>query len=270
MKIETLKYRVVGEGKPILLVQGGPGFPSESWGSFPEYIASLGFQCIVYDHYYLNEFDTEISEYGINLLMDEIEFIRTKLGIAKLDIFAHSFGAYEVMKYANKYPNRINKLILCSPAPLDIKYIDIMKKEVSKRLIDTQDSAKKIEQRFNNNEIDLFESNVRKSLVTQIFDNTDAKNFSELVFNNTDVKEFEVLYSKVFGAYLDFIRENSVHIELMPLVIHGSQDPLPLESSIDIVKRTNGLQLEIIDHCGHFPFAEKIEILGAYIKKHFN
>ncbi|KAK2466488.1 hypothetical protein APHAL10511_002130 [Amanita phalloides] len=51
-----------------------------------------------------------------SFFIDSLEQWRAKVGLEKMTLIGHSLGAYFSVAYALKYPSRVNKLILLSPA----------------------------------------------------------------------------------------------------------------------------------------------------------
>jgi len=51
-----------------------------------------------------------------SFFVDSLEEWREKVGLEKMTLVGHSLGAYFSVVYALKYPTRVNKLILLSPA----------------------------------------------------------------------------------------------------------------------------------------------------------
>ncbi|KAL1681402.1 Alpha/Beta hydrolase protein [Schizophyllum commune] len=51
-----------------------------------------------------------------SFFVDSLEDWRAKMGLEKMTLIGHSLGAYFSVVYALKYPERVNKLILISPA----------------------------------------------------------------------------------------------------------------------------------------------------------
>ncbi|KAL0949913.1 hypothetical protein HGRIS_009941 [Hohenbuehelia grisea] len=51
-----------------------------------------------------------------SFFIDSLEQWRVKMGLEKMTLIGHSLGAYFSVVYALKYPTRVNKLILLSPA----------------------------------------------------------------------------------------------------------------------------------------------------------
>ncbi|CAI2372178.1 unnamed protein product [Moneuplotes crassus] len=61
------------------------------------------------------DFDCETYEECESYFVNSIEKWRHKIGIGKMNLFGHSFGGFICSKYALRYAERINKLMLFSP-----------------------------------------------------------------------------------------------------------------------------------------------------------
>ena len=61
-----------------------------------------------------------------SFFIDSLEEWRIKMGLSKMTLIGHSLGAYFSVAYALRYPDRVTKLILLSPAgvPRDPNYDD--------------------------------------------------------------------------------------------------------------------------------------------------
>jgi cardiolipin-specific phospholipase len=62
-----------------------------------------------------------------SFFIDSLEEWRKKMGLEKMTLIGHSLGAYFSVVYALRYPQRVNKLVLLSPAgvPRDPNYTDV-------------------------------------------------------------------------------------------------------------------------------------------------
>jgi len=114
----SLYYEIYGEGEPFLLI-GGLGSDSASWlGVVKDF--STYFKTIVFDNRGCGRSSasgkptiTEMAKDAIALL----DFLKIK----KAHILGHSMGGYIAQELAINYPNRVNKLILESTAPVSSK-----------------------------------------------------------------------------------------------------------------------------------------------------
>lgn len=120
-----------GTGRPVLVVHGGPGFPStQPWSG----LAPLT------DRYQFSYYDqrgcgrstrpvdvfTSSNTYenmtaldqalGLGAQIADIERIRQILGEEKLILIGHSFGGFLAALYAAEFPEHVDALILVAPA----------------------------------------------------------------------------------------------------------------------------------------------------------
>lgn len=74
-----------------------------------------------------------------SFFVDSLEEWRTKMGVEKMTLIGHSLGAYFSAAYALRYPTRVHKLILLSPAGVPHNTDNLTMP--SRELTDTGDSA---------------------------------------------------------------------------------------------------------------------------------
>jgi len=112
-----LFYRIWGEGKPIVFLNGGPGFSSKGYESYAEELSKYR-KVILFDQRGTGKSRLKTSaEISISKMVKDLEKLRKHLGIEKWDVMGHSFGGRYAMYYAAKHGEHIDKLILsASPA----------------------------------------------------------------------------------------------------------------------------------------------------------
>ena len=117
----SIYYEVVGGGPrmPLVLVNGGPGFDhaymhcSDAWDRL-----AASRKVVFYDQRG-NGRSSPIKEGQSCLLADQIadlDALRARLGLEKMDLLGHSWGGYLVMAYAARHPERISHLIVVDSA----------------------------------------------------------------------------------------------------------------------------------------------------------
>ncbi len=120
-----------GSGKNVLIVHGGPGMPfREPMAGFQSLTDEYQFQ--YYDQRGCGKSTRPIDRFesqnmyenmtmldktlGLGAQIADIERIRQILGEEKLIMVGHSWGGFLASLYAAEFPNRVEKLILISPA----------------------------------------------------------------------------------------------------------------------------------------------------------
>jgi cardiolipin-specific phospholipase len=78
-----------------------------------------------------------------SFFVDSLEEWREKMGLEKMTLIGHSLGAYMSVVYALRYPTRVSKLILLSPAGVARGPNDTVP---SRELTDSQDVSESMEQ----------------------------------------------------------------------------------------------------------------------------
>lgn len=110
-----LFFKKTGEGKALFILHGLFGL-GDNWNSFSKYFSSIGFCCYAIDlrnhgrSPHSDDFSYESMAEDVRELMDEE-------GLAKVILLGHSMGGKVAMFFADKYPERLEKLIIADIAP---------------------------------------------------------------------------------------------------------------------------------------------------------
>jgi len=117
LKVSTIHEIHVAEygnpdGKPVLLVHGGPGAGSNS--TMPRYHDPAAYRIIVFDQRGSGRSTphAELEENTTWDLVADMERIRRHLGIDRWQLFGGSWGSCLSLAYAETHPDRVSELIL--------------------------------------------------------------------------------------------------------------------------------------------------------------
>ncbi|MGR4878335.1 alpha/beta fold hydrolase [Streptomyces sp. LARHCF249] len=109
-----LAYRTHGSGDPVVCLPGGPADSA--------YLGDLGGlsahrRLIVPDLRGTGRSarPEDPSSYRCDRLVDDVEALRTHLGLPAMDLLAHSAGANLAVQYAARFPHRVSRLALIAP-----------------------------------------------------------------------------------------------------------------------------------------------------------
>ena len=113
-----LYVREFGDGtRPVVMLHGG-------WGGdhagLVDAVSTLGdrYRFIFYDQRGSLRSPFPDALIAFDRHLEDLELLRRELALDRLTIVGHSMGSVLASAYASKYPDRIEQLILLSPAPL--------------------------------------------------------------------------------------------------------------------------------------------------------
>ena len=108
-------YTTIGRGAPLVIVHGGPG---ASHDYFLPYLLPLARHNKLI---FIDERGSGRSEkledpkgYTVENMVEDVEAVRTGLGLGKIALLGHSYGGVLAQAYALKYQQNLTHLILCS------------------------------------------------------------------------------------------------------------------------------------------------------------
>lgn len=163
--MEILHSRIIGEGQPIVILHGFLGM-SDNWKSTGSRYAENGFQVHLVDQRnHGQSFWSEEFNYGLMA-----EDLLAYADHHKLDTFilmGHSMGGKTAMKFAVKFPDRVEKLLVADIAP---KYYPPHHQEIINALLNV--SAQTLRSRTQADEIlasSLSDMGIRQFLLKNLY-----------------------------------------------------------------------------------------------------
>ena len=113
--MEVLHSKIVGEGKPLLILHGYFGM-GDNWKSHANKFAEDGFEVHLIDQrnhgrsFHVDAFDYEL------MVGDLYNYIQQH-NIEKVDLLGHSMGGKTAMLFATEYPELVDKLVVADISP---------------------------------------------------------------------------------------------------------------------------------------------------------
>ncbi|WP_300297466.1 alpha/beta hydrolase [Ferrovibrio sp.] len=110
----NLQYRIEGEGRPVLVVGSALYYPRCFSGNLRRHL-KLAFM----DHrgFAPGNACADKTQYALPLLIDDIEHVRSELGLGQVVILGHSGHAFMALDYAKAYPQHVSHVVMLNVAP---------------------------------------------------------------------------------------------------------------------------------------------------------
>ncbi|MDH5266946.1 MAG: alpha/beta hydrolase [Candidatus Bathyarchaeota archaeon] len=108
-------YDVKGEGFPLVMIMGLSA-NADWWYIDPHWIQELSekFKLVMFDNRGAGRTDVSDRRYAIKLFADDTAGLLDALGISKADVFGISMGGMIAQELVLNYPEKVEKLVLCS------------------------------------------------------------------------------------------------------------------------------------------------------------
>ena len=199
--------------------------------------------------------------------VDDLAAVCAELPVLPLTLVGYSWGGLLALLYAIEAADRPElaaprRLVLIDPAPVTRAYRDRFEAEFARRQKSPEIEAMRRE---------LAESGLRErdpeAYRQRLFEIGVAGYFANPALAH-DLTPF-----RVTGRVQQSVWESLGDFDLLPrlasvacptIVLHGRQDPIPLESSADVA-RALGAELVVLDPSGHVPYVERQESLFSAV-----
>lgn len=272
-----LYYKIFGDkGKPILIINGGPGFSSNYLDEFAQMMAvDMKRQVILFDQRGTGKTVVKpITKKTVSLKasLDDIEALRLHLNIKKWDIIGHAYGGALAMMYARDYPENINKLVLSSSIGMNFDFVDPMLANLKVRLsLMRQEELKELSQRQVEGKItprQFYKQRFDMLAEAYVFDQTQVPKAREIIKHETDFnyEVNQVIWDqlKVYGYDLTEAMSKFNH---PVLILHGRQDVIGESIPIFTQSIFPNSELIFINEAGRYLWLDKPEEYFSHLRK---
>lgn len=269
-----LNYTTFGAGKPILIINGGPGMNSDGFAYVAQELAKMNFQTIIYDQRGTGKSTLENpnnKNITMDLMTEDIENLRRHLKIEKWTILGHSFGGIMASYYAAKHPETIDKLIFSSSGGVNMKFTLYLQERLNKNLTKSERDSLSFYQRKRDAGDTSKETIAKRAQFlakAYVFDKSNSDviaqrltqinfNINSLVIENLQKINFDC--STVFSNFKRPV-----------LVLQGKNDIISVETAQEIATTFPNSKLILIENCGHYGWLDANELYFNSINKFLN
>lgn len=269
-------WKTEGSGPPIVVIHGGPGLDH---GSLAADLAPLAktHTLVYYDQRGggRSSLPEDVSLLTIDDHVRDLEKLRIALGLERMTVLAHSFGPAIAALYAIEHPDRIERMIFLGPIPpRKGTFFEDYGKTLESRLSDEQRTSAGAA-------IANIESGKDVVAACRVYWEVStpprlAKGVPASVVKadlcTAPAEAIRYGMTKTgdatWGSMGDWDwREKLRAVKAPTLVIHGDEDAIPLAQVREWVPALPDARLIVVAKTGHFPHAEKPEIVFKAIEQ---
>ncbi|MGD8307730.1 MAG: alpha/beta hydrolase [Ignavibacteria bacterium] len=237
-----LYYEKSGNG-PVLILIEGLGAAIYLWDKqIPE--LSKHFTVIAYDNRGIGKSTKPPGPYSITMMADDLSGLMDGLNISKAHILGASMGGLIAQEFALRYPDKVDKLILCATTAGGIDHVP-MSQEVLQLVLKTDGDP-----------IELLKKKLALVYTEPFL--KDSENLDHLIKMRLENPYDPETYQAQAMAAAVFDRSNEVkNIRATTLILAASNDLLmPVENAYNLNKKITNSKLKIQEGYGHQFFIE--------------
>lgn len=263
-------YREFGSGKPVLVINGGPGMNSEGFASLATLI-STKYKAIIFDQRGTGKsLPDTVNESTITMdaMVEDMELLRKHLKIKEWIVLGHSFGGMLASYYAAKYPESIKALILSSSGGINLDFLTYINNTINSNLTkEERDAHSYWNKKITDGDTTCHARLQRTKAMASAY--LSQKQFIPVIAERLLQGNSKV--NQLVFADLSRIKFNCTEkLQLFKnpvLIIQGKQDIIKEETALKTKQALPQAEILLIDNCGHYGWLEQrnIYITGIFI-----
>ncbi len=259
-----LSYRSVGKGLPLVVIHDGPGYDKSLL--YPGFdVLSDEIRVIYYDQRGCGNSEplTPHTSLTIDDNAEDLESLRKNLGLERFSIAAHGWGAVIAVKYALKYGEFVDAMILVTPvSPFRP---DLLGKNILDKL--PQNARVEVLDVISNPTLSMLDK--REKIMRQVLYAMPYKPSSRIrtIIRNAKLSPDVSLRLGSELASMDLFPVLN-QIEVPTLVIVGKHDIVtPMRDQMAYADELQSCVAVVFNESGHFPFLEEPKFFISVVKE---
>lgn len=279
----SLYYREIGQGKPIIILHGGPSFDHNYLLPDTDRLAET-FRLIYYDQRGRGKSAEHVEPATVSIQseMDDLDAVRAYFQLEHVTLLGHSWGGLLAMEYALRYPERVSHLVLMNTAPASYDDCVLFERERHANAPDDQATLRDLESRPEDAEGDpearavysrvYFRVTVRSpELLDRLIENLRLDWTMEGILKGRAIGER--LWNETYGSPDYDLLPRLTGLRIPALILHGDYDFVPVVCATHIAEAIPRASLVVLRDCGHFSYlerpAEVRQALGEFFRTYY-
>ncbi len=251
-----------GEGEAVLLLHGGPGFPSNYLVDTHSFLVEAGYRIVTWDQLGCGESDkpNDPALWNLPRFVEEVETVREALNLGPVYLLGQSWGGVLGLEYCLTYPDKVKAFIAADTA---FDLIQMQRGFERKKLSLGEETCTMMARREAEGTIQHPEYLAAQTLLMYRH-MCRAEKWPE-VLNYCFANIAKPVMSKMFGPHffnctgnirnynrMDQLPDMQIHT----LIIHGEHDYILPEIATKACDLLPNGELVLLRHCSHLPFYE--------------
>jgi proline iminopeptidase len=262
-----LYSRDVGQGPPIIVLHGGPGFDHNYLLPDLDRLADV-FRLIYYDQRGRGKSTWTVPPAPVSLQseMDDLERVREYFQLEQAAVLGHSWGGLLAMEYAIHHPERVSRLILLNTCPASDDDFALFKGQLAVRDPEDAERMRVLDSDPSMAEGDLATRAAYYRLYYQptlrppeLLDRLIAH--LQVGWTKESVLTARATTRRLFPETVEMPGYNLMpalaRLRIPTLVLHGDYDFVPLLCVTHIAEAIPGARLVVVRDCGHYSYLER-------------
>ena len=258
----VLHYKDSGQGEPVLVLMGGPGFSGEGMEPVAQIIAKRGRAIVPDQRGSGGSIPKDAKAITLDATIADLEALRKELGLEKWTVWGCSWGGMMALDYASKFPSSIKGLILVGSGGASWAFAKGFSDNMKARMSADDLSAQRYWSQpdvVSKDPMRAAIEAIRAILPSQFYDRTKAHQAIAILkagkehYNPEADERLSPEYAQGATARIEALKM----VDIPTLIIHGRQDPTPESVALENQKLLKGSRLVWLDECGHWAWIEQ-------------
>jgi len=273
----ALYAREIGQGSPIVVLHGGPGL---DMNYLVDDLAPLAasHRLIFYDQRGGGR-STLSTGVTAEQLVADLDALRGKVGLQRMTLLGHSWGAGLAALYAAAHPDRVERMILADAIPLRLSGLSGYGADLRSRLTPEEtakvDEALEARQRAKTPAEHVAACKAYWGVFARAYySDPEAASRSKgdlCAVPGQAIANGRAVNESVMGKLGNYDwREMAAAFHMPVVVIHGAEDPIRLENAREWADTIPQARLVVIEHAGHMSYVERPEQFFGAIAEFLN